>query len=226
MSGLTRSPRILKGGLVLIHPESAQVERVISLQYNPESLTRTLQPQTASSGGDGSEPLRLTGPAVESFKLDAEIDAADQLEFPDQHAAVVEHGIQPQLAVLEGLIHPTSSRLLANNSLANAGTLEIAPMESSLLLFVFGKSRIMPVSVTDFSITEEFFDTQLNPIRAKVSIGLRVLSVDDLGFDHKGGSLFMAYLQAKEQLATKATSVGFDTLGRPHSGSPFIARPP
>jgi hypothetical protein len=213
MSGLTRSPRILKGGLVLIHPESAQVQRVISLQYNPESLTRTLQPKPASAGGEGSQPLRLKGPAVETLSLEAEIDAADQLEFPDQHAAVVEHGIQPQLAVLETLIHPASSRLLENNALAAAGTLEIAPMESALTLFVWSKSRIVPVSVTSFSIVEEFFDTALNPIRAKVTLGLQVLSVDDLGFNHKGGSLFMAYLQAKEQLATKAASASFDTLG-------------
>ena len=59
----------------------------------------------------------------------------------------------------------------------------------------------MPVRITDFSITEEAFDAALNPIRAKVSLGMRVLSVNDLGFEHKGGSLFMAYLQQKEQLA-------------------------
>lgn len=212
MTGLTRSPRILKGGLVLVHPESARVERVVSLQYNPETLTRTLQPQHASAG-QANEPLRLKGPAVETVKLDAEIDAADQLEFPERHAAVVEHGIQPQLAVLESLVHPTSGQLLANNALANAGTLEIAAMESSLALFVWSKSRIVPVSVTEFSITEEFFDPALNPIRARVSLGLRVLSVDDLGFAHKGGGMFMAYLQAKEQLATKAASAGFETLG-------------
>ena len=76
-------------------------------------------------------------------------------------------------------------------------------MEASLALFVWSKSRIVPVRVTDFSITEEAFDPALNPIRAKVSLGMRVLSVDDLGFQHKGGSLFMSYLQNKEQLAAK-----------------------
>jgi hypothetical protein len=30
---------------------------------------------------------------------------------------------------------------------------------------------------------------------------MRVLSIDDLGFTHKGGSLFMAYQQQKERLA-------------------------
>ena len=76
-------------------------------------------------------------------------------------------------------------------------------MEAPLTLFVWSKNRIVPVRITDFSITEEAFDPALNPIRAKVSLGMRVLSVDDLGFDHKGGSLFMTYLQQKEQLAAR-----------------------
>jgi len=214
MSGYSNSPKILKGGIVLIDPESGQVLRIISLQYNPDSLTRTLQVQAAGGeGGNRSEPMRFKGPAVETFKLDAEIDAADQLEFPDQHRAVVENGIQPQVAILESLVNPTSGQLLDRNAMAQSGTLEIAPMEAPLALFVWGKNRIVPVRITDFSVTEEAFDPSLNPIRAKVSIGLRVLSVDDLGFAHKGSSLFMSYLQAKERLATKAQAGSFSTLG-------------
>ncbi len=213
MSNFPNAPKLVKGGIVLIDPESSQVERIISMQYNPDSLSRTLQVQGASEGGERSEALRLKGPAVETLKLEAEIDAADQLEFPDQNKTAVELGIQPQLAVLEGLVHPPSSRLIENNTLANAGTLEIAPMESPLALFVWSKSRIVPVRVTEFSITEEAFDPALNPIRAKVSLGLRVLSVDDLGFDHKGGSLFMVYLQTKEKLASKAALGSFGALG-------------
>jgi len=210
---LANSPRLVKGGLVLVDAESSQLLRLIPLQYNPDTLTRTLQVQGAGENADRAEALRLRGPAVETFKLEAEIDASDQLEFPGQNRTAVEFGIQPQLAALESLIHPPSSRLIENNALANAGTLEIAPMQSPLALFVWSKSRIVPVRVTEFSVTEEAFDPSLNPIRAKVSLGLRVLSVDDLGFDHKGGSLFMTYLQAKEQLAAKATAGTFDLLG-------------
>ncbi|WP_133718783.1 CIS tube protein [Methylocaldum gracile] len=214
MTTFPNSPRVLKGGLVLIDPESARVLRIISLQYNPDSLSRTLQIQSAGGeAGNRSEPMRFKGPAVETIKLDAEIDAADQLEFPDQHRAVVEHGIQPQLAVLESLAHPTSAQLLRVDAEASSGTLEIAPMEAPLMLFVWSKSRVVPVRLTDFSITEEAFDPALNPIRAKVSLGLRVLSVDDLGFAHKGGSLFMSYLQTKEQLAAKAQPGSFAALG-------------
>jgi hypothetical protein len=190
------------------------VQRIISLQYNPDSLSRSLQLQAAGGeGGQRSEPLRFKGAAVETIKLEAEIDAADQLEFPDQNRAAVEHGIQPQLAVLETLAHPTSTQLTALDQQASSGTLEIAPMEAPLMLFVWGKSRIVPVRLTEFSITEEAFDPGLNPIRAKVSLGLRVLSVDDVGFAHKGGSLFMSYLQTKEQLAAKAQPGTFTSLG-------------
>jgi len=202
MTTFPNSPRLLKGGIVLIDPETSAVQRIITLQYNPDTLTRTLQVQgIGTEGGDRSEALRLTGPPVETIKLDAEIDATDQLEFPDQNSTAVRVGIHPQLAALETIIYPTTSQLQANNSLAQAGTLEIAPMEAPLALFVWSKNRVLPVRLTDFSITEEAFDPSLNPIRAKVSLGMRVLNVNDLGFDHKGSSIFMAYQQQKESLA-------------------------
>lgn len=210
---LSTSTRVVKAGLVLVDPKSAQVRRVIALQYNPEKLTRSLQMQGMGEPVDRAEALRLRGPAVETFRIEAEIDAADQLEFPDRHATTVEAGIAPQLAVLEGLVNPAAGDLLASRALAAAGTLEIAPMESALVLFVWGANRIVPVRVTDFSIVEEAFDPSLNPINATVTLGLRSLSVDDLGFDHKGGGLFMAYLQSRERLADKAATFGFDALG-------------
>jgi hypothetical protein len=204
-------PRLVKGGLVLVDPDSAEVRVTIALQYNPETLSRTLQVQAVGEAAERSEALRLKGPPVETFKLDAEIDAADQLETGD--AVAGEHGIQPQLAALETIIYPASATLQANDALARAGTLEIAPMQAPLTLFVWSRSRIVPVRVTDFSITEEAFDTALNPIRAKVSLGLRVLSVADLGFDHRGGSLFLAYQQQKERLAALAAGGSLDALG-------------
>ena len=152
--------------------------------------------------GDRSEALRLKGPPIETIKLEAEIDATDQLEFPDQNPTTpCSSASHPQLAALETIVYPTSAQLQANNALARCGTLEIAPMEAPLTLFVWSKNRVVPVRITEFSITEEAFDPALNPIRAKVSLGMRVLSVDDLGFAHKGGSLFLVYQQQKERLA-------------------------
>jgi hypothetical protein len=214
MTTFPNSPRLLKGGIVLIDPDTAAVQRIITLQYNPDTLSRTLQIQSVSTeGGDRSEVLRLKGPPVETIKLDAEIDATDQLEFPEQNPNAAQFGVQPQLAAIETLVYPTSGQLQANNALAQRGTLEIVPMETLLTLFIWSKSRILPVRLTEFSITEEAFDPLLNPIRAKVSLGLRVLSIDDVGFSHKGGSLFMNYLQMKEQLATKSRGGVLAALG-------------
>ena len=211
MTTFPGSPRLLKGGIVLLDPTSGAVRRIIALQYNPDSISRTLQVQAIGESGDRSQALRLKGPPVESIKVEVEIDATDQLELADGAATQV--GIYPQLAALETIIYPTSSQLESNNSLAQAGTLEIAPMETALTLFVWSKNRIVPVRLTEFSVTEEAFDPALNPIRAKVSLGMRVLSIDDLGFSHKGGSLFMSYLRTKEQLAARAKGGDFSALG-------------
>lgn len=215
MSTFPRAPNILKSGLVLIDPGTSSVKKIIVFQYSPDTLSRTLQVQAITEGGDRSEALRLKAPPVETIKLDAEIDVTDQLEFPDkaENRDAARLGLHPYLSALETIIYPTSGQLIANNNLAKAGTLEIAPMESLLTIFVWSKSRILPVRLTEFSVTEEAFDPQLNPIRAKVSLGMRVLNVNDLGFNHKGGNLFMIYLQQKEQLATRNLGGALSALG-------------
>ena len=211
MSAFPNSPRLIKGGIVLVDPDSGTVQKIIVLQYNPDTLTRTLAPQGVKEGGDRSEALRLTGPPIETIKLEAEIDATDQLEIADAQATEV--GIHPLLASLEIIVYPSSAQLQANNRRAQSGTLEITPVIAPLTLFIWSKNRIVPVRLTDFSITEEAFDPNLNPIRAKVSLGMRVLNVDDLGFNAKGGSLFMAYQQQKEKLAAQNVAGELSALG-------------
>jgi len=213
MSSFPGSPRVVKGGLVLMDPDTSAVIRVIVLQYNPDTLTRTLQVQGVGAQGDRSEALRLKGPAVETIKVDAEIDATDQLEQSGQNPNAIQFGILPQLAALETIVYPSVAQIQSNQSLAQAGTLEIIPMETPLVLFVWTRNRVLPVRITDFSITEEAFDPALNPIRAKVSLGLRVLSIDDLPSDHKGTGLFMAYLQQKESLRSKSPAGSLSGLG-------------
>jgi hypothetical protein len=203
MSTFPNSPRLLKGGIVLLDSISGAIRRIVTLQYNPDSLTRSLQIQSVPGDTkDRTEALRLIGPPVETIKLEAEIDATDQLEFPDKNPNTAQAGIFPQLAALETIIYPASQQLIGNNNLARQGTLEVTPMEAPLTLFIWSSRRIVPVRMTDFSVTEEAFDAFLNPIRAKVSIGMRVLSVTDLGFEHKGGNLFLAYQKQKERLAS------------------------
>src|SRR5271169_5784031 len=215
MSGSPISPRLVKGGIVTLDPDTSIVTSVIALQYNPDSLSRSLQIQSTPAGQDGArtDALRLRGPAIETIKVEAELDATDQLEFPSQFPNAVQFGLHPQLAQLEMLINPTVETLFNDDAMANNGALEIIPLEQPLTLFVWSQSRVVPVRLTEFSVTEEAFDPNLNPIRAKVSLGMRVLNIDDLGFSHPGGHIFMTYLTNKEQLASQAASVAISVLG-------------
>jgi hypothetical protein len=194
-------------------PDSGAVERIITLQYAPETLSRQIEAQAIEDEPNRSQPLRLTGPAVETITLEAAIDATDQLEFPDKNQAATETGIFPALSALETMLHPTTAQLERQNAQASAGSFTITPAETPLAIFVWSAHRVVPVRLTSLQITEEFFDPNLNPIRAKVSLSLRVLSVDDLGFNHRGSGLFMAYLQAKEQLAGRSIGGTLEALG-------------
>lgn len=194
------SPKLLKGAIVLVDPNVGTPLNTITFQYNPDEVTRTLKPQSVSEEPDRTEILRLKGPPIETIKCAIEIDATDLLSSGD--ANTLAYGIQPQLAALELMVYPSSSELNTNEILSFIGTIEILPMESALTLFVWSKTRITPVRITDIDVTEEAFDPQLNPIRAKVSLGMRVLNVNDVGFQTPAGSLYMAYQVQKETLAS------------------------
>jgi len=196
------SPLLQKGALLTFDATTGVPISKIMLQYNPETLTRTLKPQSVGDMPDRTEILRLKGPPIETIKCDVEIDATDQLA--DSDATTLAFGIQPQLALLELLIYPSSATLIANEALSLLGTIEILPMETALTVFAWSKSRITPVRITDLSITEEAFDPELNPIRAKVSLGMRVLNVNDVGFLTPAGALYMIYQTTKESLAAQA----------------------
>ncbi|MFD3926698.1 hypothetical protein [Streptomyces sp. NPDC058614] len=218
------TPVVPRGALVLLDPGTGAVLRVIALQYNPDTVTRTLQPQgVGAETGERSEALRLRGPAHETVKLEIELDATNALEDPlgPDSAAVAEHGLLPVLAALDLLVNPTARALLDQDAAARSGAFEIAPMESPLTVFVWSRDRVVPVRLTEFTVTEEAFDSNLHPIRAKVSLGLRILTVDDLGFGHRGGALFLGHQRRREQLAAlhRSARLGSAGLGTPPGGS-------
>jgi hypothetical protein len=191
-------PRVISGAIVGIDPTDPK-PLVIIFQYNPDSLSRTLQPQMGAEGGDRTEALRLKGAPVESIKVDIELNATDQLERDDRTAR--EMGLYPVLSALEMLVYPRAQRVITNTRLLALGTIEILPPVAPLTVFVWGPKRALPVKLTEFSITEEAHDLRLNPIRAKVSLGLRVLSYSDLPISHPGYSLFLSHQVAKEAMA-------------------------
>jgi len=194
------SPLLHKGAILTLDPTTGIPLGKILLQYNPDTLTRSLKPQSVGEEPDRSEILRLKGPPVETIKCEVEIDATDQLAASD--ATTLSLGIQPQLSALELLVYPSSAVLIVNEVLSLLGTVEILPMESALTVFVWNRNRITPVRITDLQITEEAFDPQLNPIRAKVSLDMRVLNVNDVGFLTPAGALYMIYQITKEGIAS------------------------
>jgi hypothetical protein len=171
-----------------------------------------------SEEGATAEAQRLTGPPEETIQVEAEIDAADQLERVQPTTVLM--GIHPQLAALEMLVYPRSTLVVANTALMAAGTIEVIPPEAPLTVFIWGVSRILPVRLAELSITEEAFDTQLNPIRAKVSLSMRVLSYNDLPLTHPGYYMFLSHQIVKETLAdigkvndlTAVAGANFDLL--------------
>lgn len=193
------SPRVQKGAIVGVDPFNP-LASVVVFQYNPDLVTRTVTAQTSGGNADRGEALRLKGPPEEKISLDIEIDATDQLE--QARAPATTMGIYPALASLELLLYPKSALAIANEVLANIGVIEIIPQEMPLTLFIWGDKRVVPVRLTSFTITEEAHDPNLNPIRAKVKLELRVLNYHDLGLMSPGGGLFMAHQIAKEVMAT------------------------
>ena len=193
------SPLLQKGAILVLEPTTGIPLNTIHLQYNPESIKRNLQPQSVGDQPDRTEVLRLKGPPIETISCEVEIDATDQLAASDP--TTVSLGIQPQLATLELLVYPSSGILIANEVLSLVGTIEILPMSSNLTIFVWGSNRVTPVRLTSLEITEDAFDPKLNPIRAKVSLSMRVLNVNDVGFLTPAGAFYVAYQMNKEALS-------------------------
>ena len=163
-------------------------------------MTRRLEARAATSGGDQSETLRLSGPPKETITLSVEIDATDQLEQADPLATA--NGIYPTLAALEIMLYPRSPLVVANTVLSLVGTIEILPMEGPLVLFVWGAQRVLPVRISSYSVSEEAYDPLLNPTRASVELSLSVLTYQDFGPLHPGHHLFLAHQMAKEVMAS------------------------
>ena len=206
-SDFPRSPRLLKGALVVYESQTpGSPPKVIVFQYNPDQLSRSLATRAAPSepgnvGGAREDVLRVLGPPVETVTLSVELDAADQLEEPRQNRPVVDNGLHPVLARLELLLYPPTARVQEIERLAQQGEVQISPAELPLTLLVWGKSRVVPVLLTSFSVTEEAFDQRLNPIRAKVDLGMRVLTYMEFRPSGAGHDAYLAYQRQKEALA-------------------------
>jgi len=187
------SPRLQKGAIVGLDPFNP-LASVVIFQYNPELLTRTLTPKVEE--GTDNKPMRISRPPEEKISLELTLNAADQLERGDAT------GLYPALASLEMLLYPKAAQELLKEPLKAIGMIEVIPTEAPLTLFIWGVNRVVPVRITEITITEEAFDPNLNPMNAKVKLNFTILNYKDLGLNSPGGALSMTHQVIKEVMAT------------------------
>lgn len=211
MTGYSRTPTTLKGALIYFgSPMLIPVPNIIIFQYNPETMSRSLNPwqppsREISFDDDdridradltNEQKLALSQPydPEETFSLELALDASDALEKPESHPVAFVSGVADRIAAIEMLMYPPGESLLGgllgtvSSSVSfSAGGPEIGsvpePLERSqvpVVLFFWGPGRIVPVRVTSLSVDEQQFSPTLYPTRAKATIGLRVLDLNDL----------------------------------------------
>src|SRR5689334_3746995 len=114
MGGFPGSPRTLRGAILSV-ASTNPAPTVVTFQFNPDAVTRSLTPRSAPSVQQVApgDALRVTGAPIETIAMTVEVDAADQLERGDPVAAAV--GIAPQLAALEMLLYPSTAQVVANS---------------------------------------------------------------------------------------------------------------
>jgi hypothetical protein len=194
------APRLLKGAIIgmdLANPLAS----VAVFQYNPDTITRRLTAR-ATQQTDRVDAVRLQGPPNETISVQIEVDAADQ----GLGNAASSLGVHAPVAALEMLLYPKSLFVIANWAFMQGGiTAWIAPA-APITLFVWGPTRVVPVRITEMTITEEAHDNLLNPVRAKIDLSMHVLSYYDLPPTHAGSILFLVHQVTKEILATSNTA--------------------
>jgi hypothetical protein len=213
-------PNLFKGALAVYPTQTpgSQPSAVIVFQFNPDTMKRTLAhraapaPAEGKSGASKEDVLRVAGPPLETINMTVDMHASDQLEDPDQNGVVAENGLHPALATLELLMYPPTLNSQAIEAQAAQGVVQVSPADLPLVLLVWGKSRVVPVKITSFSISEEAFDTRLNPIAAKVDLGMQVLTDMEFTDSSIGRDAFIAYQKSKESLAQQDRP-GFNLSG-------------
>jgi hypothetical protein len=189
---------VLKGALVEFMPTflPIPVPNVIVFQYNPETMTHAwTQPEPATTAGvEQSNPLAVLGVPGEAFSFTIAMDARDEIADGSAPAVALAEstGIYSRLAALEMLLYPTGTArpgltgtvsAAVGSALAGVTLGPARRIPASVLpvtLFIWGAGRIVPVRVTDLTITEQLYDAALNPIHAEAYLSLRVLTPAEL----------------------------------------------
>lgn len=167
---------------------------IVVFQFNPESITRTINLPTANTSSDPERTARrreygqLAAPPLESFEITAHFSAADDLGKGRAASAIPRvFGVGPQLAALEKMAHPTAGLIhgligaaidAVGDALGLGGdegaTRSVPRQPAPRILFIWGPSRVVPVKIKSMVITEQQYDALLNPVQAEVRIGLEI----------------------------------------------------
>jgi hypothetical protein len=212
------APLLLKGAFIRLDETAiGAVPQIIVFQYNPESLSRKFKPYEAPAkdkAGEKPDPSARAAPydPEEEMDIAVEFDATDDLEQPESHPIAVLAGVADRIAALEMLMYPSDELGLlssAISSLAGAlglggGGVEIPKdREVPVVLLTWGPGRVVPVKITSFSVEEQAFNPALYPIRAKVTVGVKVLTEDY--FNSRTESKQLTSAEAMAQTAYRYT---------------------
>ena len=207
-TGYSRSPKLLKGAIIQFSaPMIVPIPNVIIFQYNPESLSRTLEPyqlpDSKAAGPDKAVPdaagTSQPKPPVEKFTLALQLDASDALEEPGIRIRRRSSPASPTASRRSRCCFmPADSKGLGLSlSISIGGSLgggsagvasQAAPVPQAeqvppTVLFIWGPGRIVPVRINTFAVEEQLNNPMLYPLRAKVSLGMQVLTDADFGSD-------------------------------------------
>jgi len=182
---------------------SGTLPNIIVFQFNPTQISRTpsisRRPQPCINSGAISARQQPCLPS-ESVSFTLRVDATDLLAQRNPIAAA--RGILPILSALELLMVPKASGSQDLLSLSGgAGSHQSPPSTLPTVLLFWGPYRILPVAITSLNVTETEYDTQLNPVRADVSVNLDVLQPNQLAGDRLGSAAYNYSLSVKQTMA-------------------------
>jgi hypothetical protein len=111
----------------------------------------------------------------ESISFEIRLDATDKLNEGDPDAQ--KYGIAPQLAHLELMTYPLNEWKLKQTPGSEKGYSFTGGKgeRPPIILFIWGRNRVLPVNINSMNITEMEFNTRLDPVRAAVSVNVTVI---------------------------------------------------
>jgi hypothetical protein len=170
---------------------------VVVFQFNPVQLSRKRSLRFdapagfQADGGDGTlrdfhlrqrdlkkvRDVQKVTVAEEAISFDVRLDATDGMDEGKDVEQLF--GISPRLAALELMVQPKDESVtgqVLDIALGPRKGFSFSKVSKPpLVLFVWGRKRVMPVNINALEIVETDYSPDLNPIRATASVQLTVI---------------------------------------------------